>query len=188
MNRGTPVLTPEEFEALLALLSPDREEAGMRYEILRGKLIRFFHTRGCDRPEELADATFNRVAQKLKEGVEIRASDPAGYFYGVAYHIYQEYLRSRQREQKVQESPDLLPDPPEDSEPDPRLDILQDCLGELSADEQRLVLQYHQGEDNIRRRKELCRETGIPTLNALRIRVYRLRRKLEECVLSKLVQ
>jgi hypothetical protein len=48
------------------------------------------------------------------------------------------------------------------------------------------VLRYHQGknehgENNIRHRQKLADEAGIP-MNALRIRVHRLRRKLESCV------
>lgn len=179
-------MTPEEFETLLSLLSPDREEAGRRYEILRRKLIRFFQSWGCDRPEELTDKTFDVVAKRLRQGTEIKADDPSSYFYGVARNVYREHARFKQREQKMQESQDLLPVLTPDPEPDGRLDILRECLGKLSDDERRLVLKYHQGEDKIRSRKELCHETGIPTLNALRIRVHRIRRKLEECVESRL--
>ena len=40
-------MTPEEFEALLAQLDPDRERAGERYETIRRKLVRLFEWRGC---------------------------------------------------------------------------------------------------------------------------------------------
>jgi DNA-directed RNA polymerase specialized sigma24 family protein len=178
-------LTPKELEILLSLLSPDREEAGIRYEILRKKLIRFFQSWGCDRPEELADTTFDRVMKKLGENTEIRATDSSSYFFGVARNVYLEYTRARQREQKMRESRELQPAPSPDPEPDERIDLLRECLDGLSEDERRLALEYHQGGDNILRRKELCRKAGIPTLNALRIRVHRIRRKLEECVESK---
>src|SRR5262245_20430567 len=68
---GALVPTKEEFDCLLAYLSPDREEAGKEYETLRRKLIKLFQYRGCHSPEELADETINRIAKKIKQGAEI---------------------------------------------------------------------------------------------------------------------
>jgi hypothetical protein len=46
-----------------------------------------------------------------------------------------------------------------------------------------LLIEYYKGEkgDRIRHRKLLARQLGIPP-NALRIRVHRIREKLERCV------
>ncbi len=42
----TSVLTQEDFDALLKWFSPNREEAGGKYEKIREGLIRYFHSRG----------------------------------------------------------------------------------------------------------------------------------------------
>lgn len=177
-------LTRESFDALLAQLDPDREKAGERYETIRRKLVRLFEWRGCDASEDLADETINRVARRMAEGVELRSSDPYGYFCGVAHLLYKEVLRRSSREHRALESGEV-PLPvvlPEEEEPtDHRLECLRRCLERLPQDQRDLVLRYHQGENNIRNRQTLSQELGIP-MNALRIRVHRARRKLEDCV------
>ncbi len=186
-------MTPEEFESLLAQLDPDRERAGEIYVTIRRKLVRLFEWRGCAAPEDLADETMNRVARRLAEGIELRSSDPYGYFCGVAHLLYKESLRRAAREQRVlAEGGPWAPAAMDDDEPtDRRLDCLRRCLAQLAPDQRDLVLRYHQGErprgkspqgeGNIRNRQTLARETGLP-MNALRIRVHRIRRKLESCV------
>lgn len=176
-------LTPESFDALLSQLAPDRERAGELYETIRHKLVRLFEWRGCASPEDLADETINRVARRLAEGVELRSSDPYGYFCGVAHLVYKEVLRRAAREHRALESGDWpAPSSLADDEPsDERLDCLRRCLQQLPADQRDLVLRYHQGENNIRNRQALADQMGIP-MNALRIRVHRVRRKLESCV------
>jgi DNA-directed RNA polymerase specialized sigma24 family protein len=181
-------VTPEEFEALLTQLDPDRDRAGERYETIRRKLVRIFEWRGCSTPEDLADETMNRVARRLAQGIELRANDPYGYFCGVAHLIHKEWLRRAAREQRgLAEGGALIPAVFDDEEPsDRRLDCLRQCLATLEPDQRALVLRYHQGatsqgETNIRNRQALASEVGLP-MNALRIRVHRIRRKLESCV------
>lgn len=179
-------LTPEGFEALLAQLDPDRERAGELYETIRRKLVRLFEWRGCASPEDLADETINRVARRLGEGIELRSNDPYGYFCGVAHLVYKELLRRASREQRALASGDWPPACAEEEPSDVRLDCLRRCLAQLPADQRDLILRYYhgksdQGEGNIRNRQELARESGIE-MNALRIRVHRVRRKLESCV------
>lgn len=176
-------MTPEAFEALLALLDSDRERAGQRYELIRRKLIRLFEWRGCAIPEDLADETIDRVSRRLFEGIELRSNDPLGYFFGVAHLVYKETLRRASRENRALETSDwLLPAPFEDDPvADPRFECLRRCLDALPPQQRNLILRYHQGENNIRNRKTLSEQLGIP-MNALRIRVHRARQKLESCV------
>jgi len=179
-------LTPEEFEALLAMLHRDREKAGEIYEGIRRRLIRLFEWRGCAHAEELADETFNRVARKSAEGLELKRSDPYAYFCGVAHHVFQEVVRREAREHKALETGDWISTTDTvEEETDYRLDHLRACLTTLESDQRRLLLRYHQEDQRIRSRKDLCDELGIP-MNALRIRVHRLRRKIEACVQEKL--
>jgi RNA polymerase sigma factor (sigma-70 family) len=181
---GRP-LTPEEFEALLRMLDPDREKAGELYESIRRKLIRLFECRGCAHSEDLADETFNRVARKCAEGLKIEREDPYAYFCGVAHRIFQEVVRRELRKKRAEESGDWPPSVQDEEEPDFRLEPLRQCLGTLESAQRRLLLRYYEDEQRIRSRKGLCDELRIP-MNALRIRVHRLRRKVETCIEEKL--
>lgn len=182
-KRNETGLRLEELEALLTQLHPDRDQAAEMYETIRRKLIRLFEWRSCGFPEDLADETINRAARRMAEGVELHSSDPYGYFCGIAHLLYKENLRRAVREQRAFESGEWPPvNLEEDDEPsDRRLECLRRCLSLLPPDQRDLVLRYHQGENNIRNRKTLSEQMGIP-MNALRIRVHRVRRKLEDCV------
>lgn len=177
-------LTREGFEALLAQLDPDRERAGERYETIRRRLVRLFEWRGCATPEELTDETFNRVARRMAEGIELRSSDPYGYFCGVAHLVYKEVFRRSLREHRAMESggwPLQASSSDAEEPPDRRRECLRRCLERLPREKRDLLLRYHQGQNNIRNRQALANELRIP-LNALRIRVHRIRRQLEDCV------
>jgi DNA-directed RNA polymerase specialized sigma24 family protein len=180
---GGQDLTPEQLEALLRSLDPDREKAGGRYEEIRRRLIRFFEWRGCDCPEELTDETINRVARQLAGGLTLNA-DPYAYFCGVARLVTLEEVRRDVREQRAI-SEQIRPPAEPEHDTDPRLDHLRHCLRILSTSQQALVLRYHQGEQRIQDRKRLCQDLGIE-MNALRIRVHRLRRRIETCIQERL--
>jgi RNA polymerase sigma factor (sigma-70 family) len=179
-------LTPAGLDALLAFLDADRDKAGELYESIRRRLVRLFEWRGLDFPEDLADETINRVARRIAEGIEVRSENPYGYFCGVAHLVSKEVMRRAARERIALDQGDWPAAAPEDqADADVRLDCLRHCLGTLTEEQQRLVLRYHQEQDHIRSRQTLSRELGIP-MNALRIRVHRLRRKLEDCVQERL--
>ncbi len=174
-------LTSESLEALLAFLDPDRDRAGTHYETIRHRLVRLFEWRGFGNAEDLADETINRVARRIQEGIEVRSADPYGYFCGVAHLVSKEIARRAARERAVLERDEWQPPPLADDEEDDRLACLRHCLERLPNDQRLLVLRYHQESDHIRSRQMLSQDLGVP-MNALRIRVHRVRRKLEECV------
>lgn len=186
-NDLTDPLTPQAFDRLLALLSPDRERAAEGYERVRLKLIRFFEWRGARRAEELADACMDRVARKIQEGTAITGSDPLVYFYGVARNVLRESWADEKRRAaslgKASEER-ALPQRDEPSEQgEVRLDCLDRCLGTLSESNRSLILRYYQGrgQAKIDSRKDLAAGLSIP-LNALRIRAHRVRASLESCI------
>ncbi len=175
-------LTSESLEALLAFLDPDRDRAGTHYETIRHRLVRLFEWRGFGNAEDLADETINRVARRIQEGIEVRSADPYGYFCGVAHLVSKEIARRAARERAVLERDEWQPPPlADDEDEDNRLACLRHCLERLPNDQRLLVLRYHQESDHIRSRQMLSQDLGVP-MNALRIRVHRVRRKLEDCV------
>ena len=188
------VITRESFDRMLAELHPDIERAGEQYEKIRQKLVKLFEWRGCAHAEECADETFNRVAQKICEGTSIWTDEPYSYFHGVALNVLREYWRSVEQAAKaleeaaqIQEAsvdPDgLLSRESEQREKERLLECLNRCLKQLPPESINLITRYHQGEGtpDKTRRKELAQLLGIP-LNALRIRAYRIRGAVEECV------
>ena len=84
-------LTVEAFAKLLKAFDADRQRAGEKYEDLRRILIRFFEWRGAPFPEDHTDETFNRVARKLDEGVDVK--NIGGYCYEVARLVCLEALK-----------------------------------------------------------------------------------------------
>jgi DNA-directed RNA polymerase specialized sigma24 family protein len=178
-------LSQTAFDALLASLDADRVRAGEQYERLRQKLVKFFEWRGAVAPEDLADETLNRVARKIESGEEIR--NVAAFCSGVARLVWHETLKERERtgELAADVAAPSAADPGDEEEL--RLDALELCLGELPGDHRAIVLEYYAGERRakIDHRKELARRLGIE-VNALRIRVHRIRARLESCVKQRL--
>jgi len=188
------VLTQDAFDTLLDWLDPDREQAGMKYETIRTRLIRIFICRGCLEAELLADETINRVTSKVEEISKSYVGDPALYFYAVAQKVHLEHLRKAHSQQSaisVETADNLLSTAPvslvEDFEPEYR--CLERCLELLSKENRYLLERYYQQEKQakIDHRKLLATELGI-AVNALRIRAHRIRLVLRQCVLTCLEQ
>lgn len=175
MNKNW-VLSQESFDALLDWLDSNREQAGIKYEQIRQRLIKIFTGRGCVEAEDLADETINRVISKLDEIEKEFRGDRARYFYGVANKVQMEYLRKK--------TPQAPPPSLEDSNRiEQEYRCLEQCITYLSDENRELLLSYYQAEGRakIEQRKQLAERLGIAP-NALRIRAYRIRAALQECV------
>ena len=174
-----PEITTELFEALLEWLGPDREKAAEKYETIRTRLIKIFVKKGCSDPDTLFDTTVNRVTLKLPEMVAGYVGDPLWYFISVGRNVFREWLR-------VKEIPyESVPQQIVEPDPDFALQCLQKCLDHLTAEDRDLVLDYHVDAKGakIDLRRKLAEERGV-TLNALRVKTFRLRSMLEKCVLE----
>lgn len=178
-------LTADAFTKLLDRLDVNREQAGEKYEDLRRILTRFFEWRGAPFPEEHTDATFNRVARKLDEGVKIE--NIGGYCYQVARLVCLESFKGQDSRGASLETAHLetvaAATTNEGEEKERRLACLDDCLHGLPAESHELVLEYYQDEkrERIDRRKVLAARLGLRR-DALANRAQRLRDKLEQCV------
>ncbi|HEV8189633.1 MAG TPA: sigma-70 family RNA polymerase sigma factor [Pyrinomonadaceae bacterium] len=168
-------LSQEAFDALLDWLDSDREQAGIKYEQIRSRLIVFFAGRGCINAEDLADETINRVTSKVNEIQKEFDGDPALYFYGVAKWVYTEYLRRK--------TPQSQSAPIDSARAELEFRCLERCVARLSEEDRALLLKDYgaKGQTQAERRKALADELGI-TLNALRIRVFRIRTGLKVCI------
>ena len=165
----------ESFEVLLGWLAEDRDRAGERYEAIRSRLVKIFACRGCANPEDLADETIDRVMSKLPEIAPTYVGPPEAYFYRVAQFIYFEHLRRQRR------APPPTPQPGEEREAE--WACLERCLERLAPADRALIEAYYSDERRLRieRRKELADGLGIG-LNALRLRLHRLRVEVRGCM------
>jgi DNA-directed RNA polymerase specialized sigma24 family protein len=183
--------TPGDFDSLLKLFDADLSVAAEKYEVMRLKLRSFFRWRGGEDPDGLVDETMDRVLGRVTEGAIIHS--PSSYFYSVARHLLREESEKRIRlKRAIENDPNtrLQYDPVaielemesvEQSEK--RLSCLKICLSRLPAGERKMILRYysHGDEGKSTNRKTLADSVGIP-LNALRIRVFRIRARLGKCL------
>lgn len=174
------------FARLLARLDRDPERASVGFERLRRTLTKFFDWRGSSRPEECADETLDRLANKLEEGVAV--IDVAAFAHGVARMVLREDLRSEARRAPLEEAEGRpAPSSGANEKEEELAGCLDRCLDELPDGGRDLVLAYYAGaagRSKIESRRCLARDLGL-TDNALRSRVQRLRDRLEECVRRK---
>ena len=175
-------MSPEDFARILALLSPDPEEAGRRYASLHKKLTGFFCMKGVSDPLTAADETFDRAVSKI--GVGTIVPDVDKYCFGIARNVFKERLRVMRREYSAFQNfvEDLTSSSAEQVE---RIySILKPCFELLAAEEQQLLMAYcHeiQGRARAEYRRQLAK-TKKMTVLALRVRVTRLRNVLTDCV------
>ena len=186
------VPTREAWDKFLSLLDADQEVAGERYERIRRRLIIFFEGRRCLRAEDLADETIMRVIRKNYDGVHI--DDVIRYSYGVAKIIKLEEDEIGRREDRMRD--ELLRSgatfiDPEDpyAEEDLRYGAFQKCMEKLSTSNRTFILNYYEdtGRAKIDNRKSLQDALGI-SKNAMTLRAYQVRKKLEKCIKSHLRQ
>ena len=176
-------LTAAAFDKLLCCFSSNRDEAGIQYELARRKVVRFFEWRAVSAAEEYADETINRVARRIDEGQNI--DKLMAYIFGVARIILKEAIKERERAPiPLDDAPaGLRQKAPEPVDPDERQVCFDRCLEALGVENRNLILLYYEGQGRMKidNRQELADKLHIP-LNALRIRVHRIKRTLEGCI------
>jgi DNA-directed RNA polymerase specialized sigma24 family protein len=182
-------LTDNTFDRLLVALDRDRERAADRYEDLRRTLVRFFEWRGAPFPDMHADETFDRVARRLAEGVDV--ANIGGYTYTVAKLVL---LESRKSPDNRRTPLDVTagaatPVRQDRDDTEARLDCLDRCLATLPADSRTLIVEYYRDDKRARidTRRAIAARLGI-TAEALANRAQRLRDKLHTCVRSCLAR
>jgi DNA-directed RNA polymerase specialized sigma24 family protein len=169
-------LAQEDFDHLLAWLDEDRARAGLAYEKIRSRLVTIFAARGCPVAEELADETIDRVARRVVDIAKDYEGDKARYFFGVANNVHHEYLKRP-----------ALPEIEQAIEPDTdkeRIhDCLDQCLNRLPASDREMILRYYsqQKRTKVDLHNEMAQKLDI-TINTLRLRVLRMKQKLQPCV------
>jgi len=168
---------------LLARLDEHPEAAAREYEFLRRRLITFFLLRGVDSPERLADEAMDRVARRIDEGERIE--HVRAYFQGVAQRIASESTKRQAREGAAVDGyrPFLVTDQAAE-EIEARAGCLERCLQCLPRESRALIRRYYEAGPLPRgeSRKLLAEQQGL-SYSGLKVRAYRIRVQLEECLL-----
>lgn len=173
-------LTPEAFGRFLRWLSEDDERAVQEYQSIRRKLVRYFIHKGCADPDDLFDRTVDIVVGKIETCVEFPS--PLAYCYGVAKNIW--YQDTRERKSVTLVGDIASPESLELEVREQELKCLELCMDQLSPGDRDVVTRYHQGQgrDKIEARRLLS--DGLGGVNALRIRMYRIRKELRVCIVQ----
>lgn len=190
------MLDEAEFEKLLLWLDPDPDHAGLKYEVIRQKLIRYFAAnRRCSDVEnlDLTDETIDRVAHIIAQG-KIITGEPSLFFLGVAKRVALERHRRPEVRLKVpietltlQEQRRYLTDGSSTSSPllsDEEFERFERGLAELHSQDRKLITEFYQGDGpgkSLTIRQRLAAELGIK-VTALRARALRIRRRIEKYV------
>jgi DNA-directed RNA polymerase specialized sigma24 family protein len=141
------------------------------YLRLFAKLKKYFEWRNCIAPEDLAQETMLRGIRRLAEGKVIYAEHNENFFMGIARNVLME-----ERKKPAWEPP---PDLEQADERDQagacfgRI-LLRECLATLNEKDRELIIGYiHDGP-------EPTAEAHGLTPNALRVRISRIRARIEE--------
>jgi len=178
---------PGTFNEILAWLNSDRDVAGQMYVQLRHDLAKIFTWNRCSDPEGLTDEVFDRVSRKVYQLRQTFNGDPRLFFYGVARNLIKEESK-KIRAQVSLEHMDLAANESADNHNDPgmmRAECLELCLQKISSDKRELILDYYAKEKQakIDHRADIARRFGM-SVEVLRVRIYRIRSKLERCIES----
>jgi hypothetical protein len=181
-NLENQEINAEPFTALLSFLGPeDTDEANDHYLRLHNKLAGYFRLKGMSDPITDADDALERAGKKILEGVLIPDIDR--FCMGIARNIVLERLRNKRREDSAfvhffeysQNDNSLV---------DRITNLMKPCFERLPPEDRDILNSYCKvppGKSRAEHRRELA-ESVKSTIAALRIRVARLRRDLEECV------
>jgi DNA-directed RNA polymerase specialized sigma24 family protein len=191
--RHEPALTEVALTRLLEWLDDGVDSAGETYLAMRRRLVSYFDRRNRPAADELADETLNRIGRTLEKDGAIATTPPARYCYTVAKFVLLEDLRHEHKQRRLAGkvwSGEVATTgagrlaPGESLEiQQQRLECLERCLHELNPDQRALVIEYYRDarRQKIERRREIAQRLGI-TMNALSIRVSRIRTALEASV------
>jgi DNA-directed RNA polymerase specialized sigma24 family protein len=195
--REAPLLTELAFNRLLEWLDDGIDSHGKTYLAMRRRLVSYFARRNRPSADDLADETLNRVGRTLEKAGVIAVRPPARYCYVVARFVLLEDLRWQYRhapfdDERGVAAATAIGDPlcPAADGPavqEQRLEGLDCCLQKLRPEQRELIVEYYRDarRQKIERRRELAQQLGI-SMNALGIRVCRIRDALEACVAAHL--
>ncbi len=184
-------MTADAFRRFLEWLDEGTDSDGQKYLEMRQRLVDYFDRKNALAPDELADETLNRAARRLTEEGQIETETPAKYCYTVARFVFLESLRGREKVSVPLD--EVLPRQSKGftaletdrgtENKEKMLDCLEQCTNQLEPISRDIIIRYYYGKERVKiENRRLLAESLSITGNALTIRAYRIRTKLESCV------
>ncbi len=174
------------MDLLLDWLSPDSDEALKNYYRLRRKLTTYFWN--FIDPESLADDAIDRAVEKLNQGKATPQSKAETYIMSIARNMTREQFRELRME-IYDDTLYVTRGHQESAKPtEEQYTLLWECIERELDDSADLFLSYCLGksEGSTKEfRNELAKSSGM-TLNNLRVKVHRMKKKLARCIKGKL--
>lgn len=174
----------ENFDKLLDWLSPDRDEAGVRFEQIREGLIRFFRLKGSHEPELLADESMNRVINRIDTLDLTTGANPTSLFYGFAANVFLEYFRTeKMRTVQLNEAFERNSFRHTHVTTDLDIDCLHKCLNGLTGIDGRLIIEYYSEERKAKFevRQKIAKQNEM-AMGTLHTKIHRIKGVLRPCV------
>ena len=175
-------MTEESFKILLENLKLNSNESGAAYTDLRNSLVRYFQIKGDFDADEAADATLDRVAMKLAQNIKIE--NLTKYSFGVARLIFLERLRIAGKnkiaqtefysDQNIGKTPDLA--------------FFRECFNNLVGEDKEMLTEYFAdlSFSELMTYREKIAVKYKTSISNLRLKVFRLKKRLEDCLKNKL--
>lgn len=184
--------TDESWKRFLNWLAPDVESAAQKYEDIRAALIAYFRKERWPGAEDMADEVINRVIRRGQELFDSYVGDPKNYFKSSAKNLHLDYVRKYPPQPDIQfnEEADRRGAFNEMKEMEERrYACLEECMRGLTEGNRKLAIAYHEKEKGakVEHHKGLAESFGI-TINALRLRMFRIHAMLRGCVTKCLQQ
>lgn len=179
-------MTNESFRILLEALKSHSSDAGSAYTNLRNSLVRYFQIKDDVDTDEAADEVLDRVALKLSQNTEIK--NLTQYSFGVASLIFLERLRAAAKNKKAQTEFYAAREKQSNDDLQDDFVYFRECFQKLSLAEKNFMKDYFPDlpfTELTPHREKLCAEKKL-SINNLRIKIYRLKQRLEDCVRKKL--
>ena len=181
----------DRFDGFLRYLDPDRERAAERYNKLQQALVRFFASRNSADAESRADETLEILCRQVAEGRVFE--DLEKYSIGVARNVLlkeqssggpgQISIGDLQLEYDLRFSSSHHQPLAEEANESLHEECRRSCVEELPDDDRTLITKYSRaGGHDKDTRDELAKEASV-SLDALRVRVHRIRAALKKCFL-----
>ena len=173
----------QPFNFFLSTLSSDPDTAEKKLIDIRRRLVIMLDCRACTCSEDLADEAMLRFAHRLPKMDPPFEGDVIPYLYTVAYNLYLDYINKQFL--PLPDDVTELPAPDENAIniKEQVYKCLDACLDGMDPKSRELVLEYYRldKQNKIDLRKSLAGKLDI-SVNALRIRLHKIRANLEKCI------
>jgi RNA polymerase sigma factor (sigma-70 family) len=178
----------EDFKRFLGRLDPNPVRAWEVYAQLRLALLTYFEHNRCSDCQQLADETLDRIAKKPGDYAIVNVAE---FAFGVARNVRREIARKAALQRDLSEAGEEKPEHRGPNAEDTiisgidmaqRLACLRKCMAALPPEERQLFQQYHSDDSEAldEHRQRLAKALGV-SWTTLRMRISRIRRKLENC-------